>query len=161
MHTRPLACLPNAKGAMLGELGHFSAKMGKEESWDSIAAEAARTVPGRENGGNCDIKNLSTGCNARRAPLEPRASGRRPHGLRPTACDPGPATQGLDPGPASLAVRAPPPRLRQVYFPVFVPGANLSMGDVSGRTSSHRTSQPARHPPLPPQIGAPSPDPAP
>ena len=36
MHTRPLACLPNAKGAMLGELGHFSAKMGKDESWDSI-----------------------------------------------------------------------------------------------------------------------------
>ena len=88
MHTRPLACLPNAKGAMLGELGHFSAKMGADESWDSIAAEAARTVPGRENGGNCDIKNLSTGCNARRAPLEPRASGRRPQGLRPRACDP-------------------------------------------------------------------------
>ena len=131
MHTRPLACLPNAQGAMLGELGHFSAKMGKEESWDSIAAEAARTVPGRENGGNCDIKNLSTGCNARRAPLEPQASGRRPQGLRARACDP---------GPASLDVRAPPPRLRQVYFPVFVPGANLSMGDVSGRTSSHRTS---------------------
>ena len=111
---------------MLGELGHFSAKMGKDESWDSIAAEAARTVPGRENGGNCDIKNLSTGCNARRTPLEPRTSGRRSQGLRPRACDP--------------CVRAPPPRLRQVYFPVFVPGANLSMGDVSGRTSSHRTS---------------------
>lgn len=80
MHTRPLACLPNPTGAMLGELGHFSAMMGKDEAWDAIAAEAARTVPGRENGGNCDIKNLSTGCN--------------------------------------------------VYFPVFVPGANLSMGDM-------------------------------
>jgi formamidase len=45
-----------------------------------IASEAARTVPGRENGGNCDIKNLSRG---------------------------------------SI-----------VYFPVFVPGANLSMGDM-------------------------------
>lgn len=78
--TRPLACLPNPKGAMLGQLGHFSAKMGKDEAWDSIAGEAARTVPGRENGGNCDIKNLSRGCN--------------------------------------------------VYFPVFVPGANLSMGDM-------------------------------
>ena len=92
MHTRPLACLPNAKGAMLGELGHFSAKMGKEESWDSIAAEAARTVPGRENGGNCDIKNLSTGCNARRRRSNPGLAGGGP-----TACDPGPATQGLRP----------------------------------------------------------------
>ena len=27
-----------------------------------MASEAARTVPGRENGGNCDIKNLSRGC---------------------------------------------------------------------------------------------------
>ena len=37
-------------------------------------------IPGRENGGNCDIKNLSRGC--------------------------------------------------KVYFPVFVEGANLSMGDM-------------------------------
>ena len=33
-----------------------------DPAWDRIAAEAARTVPGRENGGNCDIKNLSRGC---------------------------------------------------------------------------------------------------
>lgn len=26
-----------------------------------MAREAARTIPGRENGGNCDIKNLSRG----------------------------------------------------------------------------------------------------
>lgn len=64
---------------MLGKLGHFSAKMG-DESWLSVANEAARTVPGRENGGNCDIKNLSRGC--------------------------------------------------KVYFPVFVDGAKLSMGDM-------------------------------
>jgi formamidase len=62
LHTRPLACLPEAKGAMLGQLGHFKAKEGKDETWDKIAGEAARTVPGRENGGNCDIKNLSRGC---------------------------------------------------------------------------------------------------
>ena len=80
MHTRPLACLPNPTGAMLGTLGHFSGKMGKDAEWDRIAQEAARTVPGRENGGNCDIKNLSRGC--------------------------------------------------VVYFPVFVKGANLSMGDM-------------------------------
>ncbi|XP_062102909.1 uncharacterized protein LOC133813892 [Humulus lupulus] len=29
--------------------------------WEKIAREAARTIPGRENGGNCDIKHLSTG----------------------------------------------------------------------------------------------------
>ena len=80
LHTRPLACLPEAKGAMLGKLGHFKAKLGKDETWDKIAGEGARTVPGRENGGNCDIKNLSRG---------------------------------------SI-----------VYFPVFVPGAKLSMGDM-------------------------------
>ena len=87
-HTRPLATLPNPAGAMLGKIGHCATKAGKDAEWDRVAAEAARTVPGRENGGNCDIKNLSTGCNARRAPLEPRASGRRPQGLRPIACDP-------------------------------------------------------------------------
>lgn len=80
LHTRPLACLPNPQGAMLGKLGHFKAKHGKDEVWDKVASEAARTVPGRENGGNCDIKNLSRGCT--------------------------------------------------VYFPVFVDGANLSMGDM-------------------------------
>ena len=46
-------------------------------SWPVIGRP---TVPGRENGGNCDIKNLSRGC--------------------------------------------------AVYLPVFVPGANLSMGDM-------------------------------
>mmetsp|Transcript_17104 Transcript_17104/g.19788 ORF Transcript_17104/g.19788 Transcript_17104/m.19788 type:complete len:472 (-) Transcript_17104:170-1585(-) len=78
--TRPLACLPEAKGAMLGKLGHFLDMSGKDETWDKIASEGARTVPGRENGGNCDIKNLSRGC--------------------------------------------------AVYFPVFVAGAKLSMGDM-------------------------------
>ncbi|AQK52338.1 Acetamidase/Formamidase family protein [Zea mays] len=29
--------------------------------WHKVANEAARTIPGRENGGNCDIKNLSRG----------------------------------------------------------------------------------------------------
>lgn len=79
LHTRPLATLPEPKGAMLGKLGHFSEKAG-DEAWDAVADTAARTVPGRENGGNCDIKNLTRGCT--------------------------------------------------VYLPVFVPGANLSMGDI-------------------------------
>ncbi|GKF67322.1 acetamidase formamidase family protein, partial [Tanacetum coccineum] len=31
------------------------------DEWEKIANEAARTIPGRENGGNCDIKNFSRG----------------------------------------------------------------------------------------------------
>jgi formamidase len=62
-------------------IGLFSIKVESGTmDWERIAAEAARTIPGRENGGNCDIKNLSRGC--------------------------------------------------KVYFPVFVEGANLSMGDM-------------------------------
>ncbi|KAH7511194.1 hypothetical protein FEM48_ZijujUnG0034400 [Ziziphus jujuba var. spinosa] len=52
LHQRPLANLPSTKGCVLGK--------GTPE-WEKIAREAARTVPGRENGGNCDIKNLSRG----------------------------------------------------------------------------------------------------
>lgn len=48
LHTRPLACLPEPKGAMLGQLGHFKTKAGVDETWDKVASEAARTVPGRE-----------------------------------------------------------------------------------------------------------------
>lgn len=80
LSTRPLACLPEPTGAMLGKLGHFKTHQGSNSTWDRIASEAARTVPGRENGGNCDIKNLSRGCT--------------------------------------------------VYFPVFIHGASLSMGDM-------------------------------
>lgn len=54
-HTRPLALVPLAKGAVLGGIKPGSA------DFERIAAEAARTIPGRENGGNCDIKNLSRG----------------------------------------------------------------------------------------------------
>jgi len=68
----PLAALPFADTALMGGLS------------GSAAAEAAkygaRTVPPREHGGNCDIKNLSRGS--------------------------------------------------QVYFPVYVKGAGLSMGDL-------------------------------
>ena len=70
----PLALLPEPKGALLGGLPEGTA------AWTKVASEAARTIPGRENGGNCDIKNLSRGC--------------------------------------------------RVYLPVFVEGANLSMGDM-------------------------------
>ncbi|KAJ4914142.1 Acetamidase/Formamidase family protein [Raphanus sativus] len=55
VHQRPLANLPLAKGCLLGNM-----EEGTEE-WERIAKEAARTIPGRENGGNCDIKNLSRG----------------------------------------------------------------------------------------------------
>ncbi|XP_043698870.1 formamidase-like [Telopea speciosissima] len=55
LHTRPLANLPTPKGCLLGMV-----EEGTPE-WNKIASEAARTIPGRENGGNCDIKNLSRG----------------------------------------------------------------------------------------------------
>ncbi|CAL8164720.1 unnamed protein product [Prunus armeniaca] len=55
LHQRPLANLPSTKGCVLGGI-----KEGTPE-WEKIALEAARTIPGRENGGNCDIKNLSSG----------------------------------------------------------------------------------------------------
>lgn len=49
----PLAALPNPQNAVLGSL--------TGADFDRVAAEAARTVPPREHGGNCDIKNLSRG----------------------------------------------------------------------------------------------------
>eukprot|EP00891_Asterochloris_glomerata_P005680 jgi/Astpho2/5680/fgenesh1_pm.00079_%23_49_t len=72
--TRPLALLPEPQGACLGTLKEGS------EDFKRVAAEAARTIPGREHGGNVDIKHLTRGC--------------------------------------------------KVYFPVFLEGANLSMGDM-------------------------------
>lgn len=68
----PLAALPNPENAVLGTL--------KGAEFERVAAEAARTVPPREHGGNCDIKNLSKGS--------------------------------------------------RIYFPVYVDGAKLSMGDI-------------------------------
>ena len=67
-----LAALPNPKNAILGKV--------PTSEYDRIAAEAARTIPPREHGGNCDIKNLSKGT--------------------------------------------------RIYFPVYVEGAKLSMGDI-------------------------------
>jgi len=49
----PLANLPEPKNALLGTLSGAQAAQ--------VAREGARTVPPRENGGNCDIKNLSKG----------------------------------------------------------------------------------------------------
>lgn len=68
----PLAVAPTEKNTFAGMLVGQNAK--------KVAKEGARTIPGRENGGNCDIKNLTRGSRA--------------------------------------------------YFPVFVPGGNLSMGDI-------------------------------
>ncbi|MFZ5965476.1 formamidase [Thalassococcus sp. BH17M4-6] len=68
----PLAALPNTQSAHMGAM--------KGDARDKAATEAARTVPPREHGGNCDIKDLSRGC--------------------------------------------------KIYFPVYVDGAGLSMGDL-------------------------------
>ena len=45
---------------MLTDHDYVQIQKGTSE-WERIATEAARTIPGRENGGNCDIKNLSRG----------------------------------------------------------------------------------------------------
>lgn len=55
LHSRPLANLPSPKGCLLGKIQEG------DPEWEEIAKVAARTIPGRENGGNCDIKNLSRG----------------------------------------------------------------------------------------------------
>lgn len=68
----PLALPPEAGHAVLGHL--------PAADFDRVAAEAARTAPPRENGGNQDIKNMSKGT--------------------------------------------------RIFYPVFVDGANLSMGDL-------------------------------
>ena len=68
----PLANLPQAKGALCGKLTGSTA--------EKVAQEGARTVPPREHGGNCDIKNLTRGS--------------------------------------------------RVFLPVYIPGANLSVGDL-------------------------------
>ncbi|MPZ87889.1 MAG: acetamidase/formamidase family protein [Nitriliruptorales bacterium] len=51
----PLALPPNEKDALAGTLAAGSPEFVK------VAQEGARTVPGRENGGNQDIKNFSRG----------------------------------------------------------------------------------------------------
>jgi formamidase len=68
----PLALPPLPQDAILGTL--------TDDAFTTAAAEAARTAPPRENGGNQDIKNFTKGT--------------------------------------------------RVFYPVFVPGANLSMGDL-------------------------------
>lgn len=49
----PLGAPPTTKSAHMGKM--------KGEARDKAAAEGARTVPPREHGGNCDIKDLSRG----------------------------------------------------------------------------------------------------
>ncbi len=72
----PLCTLPDGMaGTTTALMGQMSGQAGKD-----AGAVAARTVPGREHGGNCDIKNLSRGS--------------------------------------------------RVYFPVYVKGGGLSMGDI-------------------------------
>jgi formamidase len=68
----PLCAMPTPELACLGSL--------TGADFDRVAREGARTVPPREHGGNCDIKNLSRGS--------------------------------------------------RIYFPVYVDGGNLSMGDI-------------------------------
>src|SRR6185437_5943477 len=49
----PLATAPNAETALMGQMTGRKAQAAAKDAW--------RTVPPREHGGNCDIKNLSRG----------------------------------------------------------------------------------------------------
>jgi formamidase len=49
----PLALPPESNDVLLGDMD--------EDEVDEAGEKAARTIPPRENGGNCDIKNLSRG----------------------------------------------------------------------------------------------------
>lgn len=51
----PVALPPNAKGAYVGQDGL------DDGTRKTIYENGCRTIPGREHGGNCDIKNLSRG----------------------------------------------------------------------------------------------------
>lgn len=51
----PLAFLPEPNNCLLGTMDKAS------NGFKKGALEAARTIPGREHGGNCDIKNLGKG----------------------------------------------------------------------------------------------------
>lgn len=70
--------VPGLANPPFGPTAHMGRLKGAAK--DKAAAEGARTVPPREHGGNCDIKDLSRGS--------------------------------------------------KVYFPVYVPGGGLSMGDL-------------------------------
>jgi len=70
--------VPGLANPPFGPTAHMGQLKG--EARDKAAAEGARTVPPREHGGNCDIKDLSRGA--------------------------------------------------KIYFPVYVPGGGLSMGDL-------------------------------
>lgn len=51
----PVAFPPEPKGAYVGQSDEALGEGVRER----VAREGARTIPGREHGGNCDIKNLS------------------------------------------------------------------------------------------------------
>ncbi|KAH7416215.1 hypothetical protein KP509_14G080900 [Ceratopteris richardii] len=55
IHIRPLTALPTSQNTLLGKIEAGTLL------WEKIVQEAAGTVPARENGGNCDIKNLIKG----------------------------------------------------------------------------------------------------
>jgi formamidase len=71
---------PTAIPPTMGPLHHPPSRLEARAPFERVAKEAARTVPPREHGSNCDIKNLSRGS--------------------------------------------------RIYFPVYLKGGNLSMGDI-------------------------------
>jgi formamidase len=109
LHTRPLALLPEPVGAYLGLVPPGSAEHAR------IAAEAARTVPGRENGGNCECVPAPSGCLllAARTACMRITDASAPYYSSLRCCSIKNLSRGC-----------------KVYLPVFVEGAKLSMGDM-------------------------------
>ena len=91
----PVAFPPEPKGAYVGAKESLSGDV-----FAKIAQDGARTVPGREHGGNCDVSSIH-----------------RTHSVRGLKRENDGQIKNLSKG-------------SRCYFPVFVEGANLSVGDL-------------------------------
>jgi len=77
--------VPEAKNAMLGSIAP------DDPRFAAMAAEGARTIPGRENGGNCDIKvRRRAGCAGARARQRRRRGPESPETHTPAHAQPAP-----------------------------------------------------------------------
>lgn len=91
----PVAFPPEPKGAYVGAKESLNGDV-----FAKIAQDGARTVPGREHGGNCDVSYIH-----------------RIHFVRDLKRENDGQIKNLSKG-------------SRCYFPVFVEGANLSVGDL-------------------------------
>lgn len=91
----------------------------KPEVMSKIAKEGARTVPGREHGGNCDVRSFSESNEQLNLSADFHAD------LQDQKFVPVRLATGYFRPRSHLCYRG-----SRCYFPVFVKGANLSVGDL-------------------------------